>query len=66
MLVRLAVRAVGASLEAENSVPPPAGDAVKLRLGRDESRLNLSSFVGYGNPYEVWVLRRARGKAVEE
>jgi peptide/nickel transport system substrate-binding protein len=55
VLLALLAACMGAVSEAGSS-PSPAEDTVTLRLGWNESPLNLNPFIGYSNSYEIWLL----------
>jgi len=52
----LAAVAFGSASPSPAVTPSPTASPVTLRLGWDESPLNLNPFVGYSNSYEIWML----------
>jgi peptide/nickel transport system substrate-binding protein len=56
LTVIVSILAGGASLASGSSSPAPSGAPITLRLGWNESPLNLNPFIGYSNSYEVWLL----------
>jgi peptide/nickel transport system substrate-binding protein len=57
LLCALAVSVVaGVSFAAASVSPSPGDEMITLRLGWNESPLNLNPFVGYSNSYEIWLL----------
>jgi peptide/nickel transport system substrate-binding protein len=60
VLLLVAALALAATASGESPSPAgtgaPAAEKLTLRLGWNESPLNLNPFVGYSNSYEVWML----------
>ena len=56
VLALLVAAAISTASAAGSGSPSPAGDPVTLRLGWNESPLNLNPFIGYSASYEIWLL----------